>query len=104
MSSTIREKIEEVSQNIAKEFSPQKIILFGSYAWGKPSRNSDVDFLVIKDTNNSRELARKIDGFIFPRPFPVDVLVYTSNQLKRQANDFFVQDILTKGKVLYEKR
>lgn len=103
MPQIVREKIKKVSANIAKEFSPQKIILFGSYAWGKPSRDSDVDFLIIKDTNNSRQLARKIDGSIFPRPFPMDIIVFTPTQLKRQATDFFIQKILTNGQVLYEK-
>src|SRR4030042_5171193 len=101
----IDEKIKEVVEKIVKEFEPEKVILFGSYAWGKPTADSDVDLFVVKETDNTRETARKIDGSIFPRPFPLDLVVYTPDQVERRKkiNDFFIKDILDKGKVLYAR-
>lgn len=98
-----RKKIKEVADKIVKEHEPEKIILFGSYAWGNPTPDSDVDLFIIKETNNIRETAREIDGSIFPRPFPIDLVVYTVSQVdkREKMGDFFIKDILTKGKVLY---
>ena len=101
------EKIKEVSDLIAKKFRPEKIILFGSFVWGKPDKNSDVDFFIIKKTNRSlRFLAREIDGFIFPRPFPIDLIVCTPEKVekRKKMGDFFIKEILNKGKVLYAKK
>lgn len=98
-------EIAETSQKIAKRFNPERIILFGSWAWGKPGPDSDVDFFIVKETENTRDLAREIDGFLFPRPFPLDVIVYRPEQLKRRkaAGDPFITEILTHGKVLYAR-
>ena len=98
-------KISQVVKKIALEYNPEKIILFGSYAWGKPHADSDVDLFVVKKTRNVLELGRRIDGSVFPRPFPVDILVYTPQQVERREKlgDFFIRDILSKGKVLYAK-
>lgn len=100
------QKIQEVADKIVREFQPEKIILFGSWAWGKPGPNSDVDIFVVKKTDNTRITAREIDGSIFPRPFPLDVIVYSPEQVERRNKraDFFIRDILTKGKILYAKR
>lgn len=100
----IHEKINEVAQTIGRNFRPEKIILFGSYAWGQPGPNSDVDFFIIKKTDNTRKTAREIDGSIFPRPFPIDIIVYRPEQAEEaQKKDFFIRDILQKGHVLYSE-
>ncbi len=98
-------ELEKLKENIIKKYKPEKIILFGSYAWGKPGPDSDVDLFVIKETENTRETAREIDGSIFPRPFPLDLIVYTAGQVdrRRKIGDPFIINILTKGKVLYAK-
>jgi uncharacterized protein len=99
--------LQQVTKKIAQQFQPEQIILFGSRAWGKANPDSDVDLLIIKDTQKStRELARQIDGTIFPRPFSLDIIVHTPQQIKRRQaiGDFFITDILTKGKTLYDKR
>jgi uncharacterized protein len=98
-------KIKDLVAVIVEGFDPERIILFGSWAWGSPGPDSDVDVLVIKKTNNSRQLARQIDGSLFPRLFPLDILVYNPDQLEERtrSGDFFVKDILDNGKVLYDK-
>ncbi|MBI3153743.1 MAG: nucleotidyltransferase domain-containing protein [Chloroflexi bacterium] len=96
--------IQAFARKIAKEFKPQKIILFGSYAYGKPTEDSDVDVLVvISFTGQNPEKATEI--WMATRPkFPVDIMVRKPAELKKrlQMGDFFLQDVVNKGKVLYE--
>jgi predicted nucleotidyltransferase len=96
--------IHEVAEKIAHIYRPHQIILFGSYAYGTPTANSDVDLLVIlvgegRGTRKAVEILNTVN----PR-FPVDLLVRTPEQLQQRLawNDFFLQEILTRGKVLYE--
>lgn len=105
MTNNIKQKINKVVDKIVKEYQPEKIILFGSYAWGKPTEDSDVDLFIVKETENTRELAREIDGSIRPRPFPIDLIVYRPESVEKSMaiKDFFIKNILTKGKVLYAK-
>ncbi len=100
-----RAQIKVIARRVAKKYKPERIILFGSHAWGVPGPASDVDLCVIKETRNTRHMAREIDGFIFPRQFPIDVVVYTPTQVeKRKAGgDLFVRKVLEKGEVLYDK-
>lgn len=96
-------KLSEIVVKIAEEFKPEKIILFGSWAWGEPGPDSDVDLLIIKKTEDTRKLAREIDDVLFPRSFPIDLIVYRPDQVEKRnkMGDFFISDILSKGKVLY---
>lgn len=98
-------QIKKVAEKIAKEYDPEKIILFGSYAWGKPHKDSDIDLFIVKETDNNRELTRKINRLIFPRLFSMDIIIYTPEQVEKRQKmqDFFIRDILTKGKILYAK-
>lgn len=98
--------LKKVTDKIVKEFHPEKVILFGSQATQEAQTDSDVDLLVVKETNKStREMAKEIDGAIFPRPFPIDLIVYTPKQLKQAQDegDFFIHEVLDKGRVLYAR-
>jgi predicted nucleotidyltransferase len=95
--------IQDMADKIIAAFSPERIILFGSYAWGKPGPDSDIDFFIIKDTNDTRKTSRKINRLLFPRETPIDVIVFTPQELEKRKNDFFVEDILKKGKTLYAR-
>lgn len=99
-------KLKEVTDKIVREFQPEKIILFGSWAWGTPTKDSDADLLVVKKTDNTRDSARKISRLIFPRPFPLDIIVYNPDKIKERLakGDFFIEDIFSKGKFLYESK
>ena len=101
----IEQKIKEITDKIVKEYQPEKIILFGSWAWGTPHEDSDVDLFIVKESNEKRwereyELRRKLFGNKFP---PMDLLIYTPVEVERRVvmEDFFIQDILEKGKTLY---
>ncbi len=97
-----------------KTTNPIKIILFGSYASGKHSSESDIDILVVTDDNSiPQSFAEKSDTYlkiartisIIKREFPVDLLVHTKAMHKKflQLNSLFAQEIINNGKVLYEK-
>jgi uncharacterized protein len=97
-------EILALSKAIYNEFNPDKIILFGSYAYGNPQADSDVDLLVILPyEGNSLRKTSEILHKIQPK-FTVDLLVRTPGEIEQRLawNDFFLHEILKKGKVLYE--
>lgn len=100
-----QEKIQEIAEKIAKEFQPEKIILFGSWAWGKPNQDSDVDILVVKESNKPRmEREREVRSIFFSAGIPIDILVYTASELKEKIDgdrNLFLEDIINNGKILY---
>jgi predicted nucleotidyltransferase len=95
--------IRRFARQVAERFRPDKIILFGSYAYGKPHADSDVDILVIMPTRNQLDQAAQISIAIDP-PFPLDIIVRTPHNLKWRLaeGDSFLLEITSKGKVLYE--
>src|SRR6266540_5833607 len=105
--SPVAEELPAAVQRIAQALQPQKIILFGSYAYGTPTPDSDVDLLVIMKTK-AKEIDRYVvvSNLLYPRQFPVDILVKTPKEVEeasRKKGHFFMREILTKGKVLYER-
>jgi len=99
-----REAIQELADRIAKEFRPERIILFGSHAHGRPTEESDVDLLVVlpfagKGVRKSLEILDKMNP-----PFSVDLLARTPEVVRQRLgwNDFFLREIHEKGVVLYE--
>ncbi|MBA4380395.1 MAG: nucleotidyltransferase domain-containing protein [Anaerolinea sp.] len=94
-------------ERIAQALKPEKIILFGSYAYGSPTPDSDVDLLVIMETNDSqKERYLSVARLLRPRQFPVDIIVKTPQEIEAalKTNSFFTREIFTKGVVLYERR
>ena len=99
-----QKSIVELVERIVREFHPERIILFGSHAYGNPTGASDVDLLVILPFRGSGlQKAVEIVSKVNPR-FPVDILVRTPEQIRERLawHDFFLQEIIEKGKVLYE--
>ena len=97
-------KIRELTSQIARAFNPDKIILFGSHAYGTPHADSDVDILVIMPARNQIDQALRIDRALDP-PFPLDLIVRTPRNMKWRLDegDSFLREIVSRGKVLYEK-
>jgi uncharacterized protein len=96
--------ISSFARQVAQQFNPQKIILFGSYAYGKPTEDSDVDILVVMPfKGRNPEKATEIWMATKPR-FPIDIMVRKPAELKKrlEMGDFFLREIMEKGKVLYE--
>ena len=103
----VEKKIEEITRTIVEKFQPEKIILFGSWAWGKPTPDSDVDLLVVKDTDETRrERERKMTDVLYPAGIAMDILVYTPAELEESINrkrNLFLEDIVHNGRVLFTK-
>ena len=96
--------IRRYARAIAEEFHPDKIILFGSYAYGTPHEDSDVDLLVIMPTRDQHDQAVRI-VYRLAAPFPLDLIVRTPYQMKwrLEEGESFHTTIVSQGKVLYEK-
>jgi uncharacterized protein len=100
------EVLQAMVHRLATGLHPHKIILFGSYASGTPTADSDVDLLVIVGT-----LAQPVDRYLRvsrllrPRPFPLDLLVKTPEEIARalEREDPFIREITAQGRVLYER-
>src|SRR5216683_5076384 len=97
--------IRRFARRIAERFHPERIILFGSYAYGKPHEESDVDLLVIMRTKNAIDQSIRI-SLAFELEFSLDLIVRTPWQIERGLKDdnWFLREIIEKGKVLYEAR
>jgi len=103
----VAETLPAAIERIVSKLKPEKIILFGSYAYGNPTPDSDVDLLVIMKTK-AKEIDRfvAVSNLLYPRQFPVDILVKTPKEMEaetRKKGNFFMREILKKGKVLYAR-
>ena len=95
--------IRQFARAVAEKFQPDKIILFGSHAYGTPNADSDVDILVIMPARNQGSKAGRIRATV-PAPFPMDLIVRTPENIRRRLadGDLFHTEIVSRGKVLYE--
>ncbi len=106
MAQRTRSILQSLVKVLAASYQPEKIILFGSYAYGEPDATSDIDLLILKETDKSFpkrwaevcELAADVVGTI---PFSPLVLTPTELEERRAKGDQFFEEILTKGQVLY---
>jgi predicted nucleotidyltransferase len=99
-----RARIGQVVEQIVEKFTPAKVILFGSYATGQATETSDVDLLVVMDQKVATDASLRIRRSI-RYDFGLDLLVMQQSRLESRVaeGDFFLQDILKSGKVLFEK-
>ena len=101
---TKNKQLLQITDKIKTHFNPQKIIVFGSYAWGKPTEDSDIDIFLIMESNLRRdERARQVQKIFSQRTFPLDVIVYTPEEVEQslKRGNPFIREILNQG-VLYE--
>jgi len=97
-------KIQACAREVAEKFHPERIVLFGSYAYGKPTIDSDIDLLVVMNhKGRAVEQAARIRSSLHST-FPIDVLVRSPRKIRERLKmgDPFVRDIIEKGEVLYE--
>ncbi len=105
-SKSTKKFIGGIARKIAKDYMPDKIILFGSHAYGRPGKDSDIDLLIIKQTS-----ARHIDRAVKIREIiknenrlaAIEPLVYTPKEIKirLEMEDDFIRNIMEKGVILY---
>ncbi len=98
-----RRAIKQYAAEVARRFKPERIILFGSYAYGTPTPDSDVDLLVVMPCKGSLLQAAVDVRLAISAGFPLDLLVRTSAEVRKRLRwkDCFMQEITSKGKVLY---
>lgn len=103
------EEAKTIVDRIAKSCRPEKIILFGSFARGTQKADSDMDLLIIKKSRKKRpfrvkEVFEALRGL--DRRFPLDPIVYTPGEISHRLamGDYFIQEILEQGKLMYESK
>ncbi|MCZ7403266.1 MAG: nucleotidyltransferase domain-containing protein [Candidatus Methanoperedens sp.] len=104
MSPINEELIKEIKNRIVSEVHPEKIILFGSYAYGTPTKDSDVDLLVIMPSNEPmHKRIFRIRKLLRDFRVPKDVIVYTPQEVNdwKNVSNAFITSIIRKGKVIY---
>jgi uncharacterized protein len=102
-----KRKINDIVFRIAEKFNPDKIILFGSYAKGIPNNDSDLDLLIITDTDlphhkRSFDIQKSLIGSMVP----MDILVYTNREFEKQQKEkySFITSALKSSRVVYERK
>jgi uncharacterized protein len=99
-----RSQICNYVQRVAERFHPQRVILFGSYAYGQPSKDSDVDLLVVMPHDGHPALMASEIRKNVRSGFPLDLIVRSPDEIRRRLRigDGFIQEILNRGQPLYE--
>jgi predicted nucleotidyltransferase len=99
------EVMDELTRRLVEELQPERVILFGSHAWGAPNEHSDVDFLVIvsQSDESSTQRAMRAHRCLRHAPVPVDVMVKTSAEVERasRVHSSLISEILEQGRSLY---
>lgn len=101
-----KEIINKIVEKIKMRYQPEKVILFGSYGWGNPTKDSDIDLLIVKKTNQKhrqrmltvRKIVSEENALV-----GIDILVYTPEEVteRLKIGDSFISKILKKGDILY---
>lgn len=102
-------QISKIVHEIRNDYSLEKIILFGSYAYGQPEEDSDLDLLVVVKKSDlprhkrAREIRKRLWGLI---DTPKDILVYTEDEIEewKEVEQAFITKIMNQGRVLYENK
>ena len=101
-----RGQITQIVEKIVTSLAPQKVILFGSYAYGKVTVDSDLDLLIIMETDlPAAERHRQVSRILRPRPMPMDIVVRNPAEIEESLRrvDPFIHEVMEKGVVLYAR-
>ncbi|MDB9525158.1 nucleotidyltransferase domain-containing protein [Oscillatoria sp. CS-180] len=91
-------------KKLQQALDPEQILLFGSWARGTATRHSDIDLFVVWACNLSPlDRISQVLALLADAPYPVEVIVYTPDELTQRRDRPFIQQILSEGKVLYER-
>ncbi len=102
-----KENIKNVAINMAKAINAERVILFGSYARGNATEHSDVDLMIIAESDLPRfKRSRELYKLLRPHPFAMDIVVYTPLEIEKgkKTEVTFVSTVLKEGKILYDRR
>jgi len=104
----VQQKIDQIVRRVVDQYRPEKIILFGSHAYGTPDAGSDVDMLIVKETDDrpiDRRVAVRRIAYTPRRDLSFSPLVITPQELAKrlEIGDPFYDEIISRGKVLYAR-
>ena len=97
-------RIREIAGRIGKAANARHVYLFGSYARGEAREDSDVDLMVVAESElPQHRRARELYRLVYPPPFPLDILVYTPSEVEseRRASSSFVSHVLREARTVY---
>lgn len=98
----VQSQVNSIRDQLVKKYKPQKIILFGSYAYGQPTPDSDVDLLVVADTDKKFHERVQEVRILLPKDQPFDLIVLTPSEYQRaRMKNSLLSEIEAKGRVLY---
>ena len=100
-------QIKDIVGRIALNYNPERIILFGSYAKGNYNEDSDLDFILIKDTSTPRnKRGKEVRRLFYGLPIPMDFKIYTTSEFNAELmNQYsFLSSAIKDSKVLYERK
>jgi len=108
MKKKIQSILEKVVVRLREEYKPEKIILFGSHAWGNSTDESDIDLLIIKQSSKSfhkrwAEVYKLLQKIVWGIPFSPFVITPEELKERLKIGDYFFKEIIDKGKELYAK-
>lgn len=98
------EQINEVVHRVVENYHPEKIVLFGSYAYGIPTEESDLDLLIIKNSALPRHRrGAEVRKYLRGLKMAIDIVVYTNEEVQKWkgVRPAFITTVMEKGKVLY---
>lgn len=102
-----KEVIEEVKNRLVKAYDPVKIYLFGSYAWGTPNEDSDLDLLIVVEKSTEKTYIRPFAAYdaLFGMGISKDILVYTKEEFEKYSNNIasLCHKIKQDGELIYAK-
>ncbi len=96
-----------VKDKLVETYNPLKIYIFGSYAWGKPTKDSDLDILVVVEDSDQKSYKRPVSGYkaLFDLDIPNEIIVYTKEEFEKYSEDItrLCHKIKEEGEVVYAK-
>jgi len=97
-------KVESVIRQLEKNYKPEFILIFGSYSKGNVHKDSDLDLIIVKETNK-RPLWRRVEARkSFETDLPVDIIVYSPNEFAElKTKSLFLKKVLKEGKVVFNR-
>lgn len=106
MKKEYQKQLKRISQTIITHYKPERIILFGSFAYGEPNASSDIDLLIIKRTRKNRLERTKEILLLVDNQIPFEPIVLTPKEVKQRIKegDYFIEDVLAKGTLVYEAK
>jgi uncharacterized protein len=97
--------LRQIVSRISEKMKPEKIILFGSYAWGKPNEGSDIDLFIVVSESNKRSYQRAQEVYRLLRGIvaPIEIIVQTKDEVSRnlKVTTSLAKKVLEEGRVLY---